>query len=157
MANPRAHITEKPTQRALLTWLKLVLPPGSRVSATMNESGGAKSANPHARARYYQARKASGVVTGWPDLTLALPGGRTVFIETKRPVGGVVSPEQQQIHADLRALGHHVGIATDPESALLVLLEAGVPLRNIGNIVARAPTVRYGKPGAKLINDEVPF
>ena len=37
--NPLAHVTEKPTQRALLQWLRLVLPPGSIVSATMNESG----------------------------------------------------------------------------------------------------------------------
>jgi len=154
--NPLAHVTEKPTQRALLQWLRLVLPPGSIVSATMNESGGAKSTDPHARARYFEARKASGVVGGWPDLTCAIPPARVVFLETKRPVGGVLSEAQQEIHARLRAMGHHVGVVTGPESALVVLQAAGVPLRNVGNMQAVPAVVRLAR-STKLVADPVPI
>jgi hypothetical protein len=138
---PLAHVTETPTQRALVQWLRHVLPPGSKVAAVVNETGAAKSSDPIKRARYFSARIAAGVLPGWPDLLCALPGGRVVWIETKRPVGGVLSVDQQDIHRDLRAIGHHVGVACDPESALLLLREAGVDVR-AGDMVPRPAVVR---------------
>ena len=36
------------------------------------------------RHRFAAARKKSGVVTGFPDLTVWLPGGRVVLIEMKK-------------------------------------------------------------------------
>lgn len=45
-------------------------------------------------------------VNGWPDL-VAIKGGRTVWIEVKRP-GGVLSAIQMHRHAVLRKAGAEV-------------------------------------------------
>jgi hypothetical protein len=153
---PAAQVTEKPTQRKILAWLHQVLPLGSLVSATMNESM-PKSKDPGQMARYFQQRKASGVVTGWPDLSIVLPGGRIVFLEAKRPVGGVLSAAQQDVHAQLRALGHHVGVASSIETARHVLREAGVPLRESAAEQAEVAHVRLAKPRVALLDDGLPF
>lgn len=42
---------------------------------------------------------------GWPDRLVLLRGGRVVFVELKRPVGGKYEPLQERNHAKLRALG----------------------------------------------------
>jgi len=42
---------------------------------------------------------------GMPDRIVILPGGRIVFVETKRPKGGVVSGLQKHQHEKLRNLG----------------------------------------------------
>lgn len=47
---------------------------------------------------------------GFPDRTAILPGGRTIYIEMKRPRGGVVAEHQEIWHADLRAMGHEVEV-----------------------------------------------
>ena len=154
--NPLAHVTEAPTQAALVRWLRLVLPHDAIVSATLNEGTGIRSKDPHARARYFAARKAQGLMVGFPDLTCAIPPARVVFLETKRPVGGVLSEAQQEIHARLRAMGHHVGVVTGPESALVVLQAAGVPLRNVGNMQAVPAVVRLAR-STKLGADPVPL
>lgn len=48
------------------------------------------------------------VCPGWagvPDRIVLLPGGRAVFVETKRPKGGVLSPRQKKWGEILRGLG----------------------------------------------------
>lgn len=45
---------------------------------------------------------------GWPDRLVLLPGGRAVFVELKRPVGGKFEPLQERTHAKLRTLGFEV-------------------------------------------------
>lgn len=45
---------------------------------------------------------------GWPDRIFLLRGGRILFVEFKRPVGGKFEPLQERIHVKLRALGFSV-------------------------------------------------
>lgn len=45
---------------------------------------------------------------GLPDRLVLLPGGRVVLVETKKPVGGVVSPLQALRHRELDRIGHPV-------------------------------------------------
>jgi hypothetical protein len=47
---------------------------------------------------------------GFFDRLVVLPGGRVAFCETKRPVGGVLSPHQIQLHDAYRALDVEVWI-----------------------------------------------
>ena len=144
--------TERQIQSGLVRWLKLVLPVGSVVAASMNEAA-ASSDDPFARARYYERRKAAGVQRGWFDLTLVLPG-RIVFLETKRPAGGVLSEAQQLVHEKVRALGHPVGVVVDIESARWFLREEGVALREAVGQPARPVSVRLAK---RMTADEIPF
>lgn len=44
-------------------------------------------------------------VKGFPDRLVLLPGGRVVFVETKRPDGGRVDEIQKLRQAQLRKLG----------------------------------------------------
>lgn len=45
---------------------------------------------------------------GWPDRIVLLPGGVLVWVELKRPRGGVIAPAQYVAHEDLRRLGQQV-------------------------------------------------
>jgi len=45
---------------------------------------------------------------GWPDRVVLLSGGVVLFVETKRPVGGVYEPLQLRIHKMLRGMGFAV-------------------------------------------------
>lgn len=45
---------------------------------------------------------------GLPDRLVLLPGGRVVLVETKKPVGGVVSPLQALRHRELDRIGYPV-------------------------------------------------
>lgn len=64
--------------------------------------------------------KAAGARKGWPDLVYLLAGGRSVYVELKRLRGGVVSPEQEEVHGEMRAAGHevHVVRAVDGRDAI---------------------------------------
>lgn len=62
--------------------------------------------------------KAEGLKPGVPDLFI--PEWR-VFIEMKRVRGGRISPEQREIHADLRASGYTVIVATGSMDAIAQL------------------------------------
>jgi len=44
-------------------------------------------------------------VRGFFDRLIVLPGGRVIFCEVKRPVGGRISPHQIRYHKIYRALG----------------------------------------------------
>ena len=114
---------ERLVQRALIDWMRLAIP-GCVVAASVNEAPAA-SANPYSRARFHQARKAAGVQKGWPDLTVALPGGRTVYVEVKAAKGRI-SDAQHEIHARLRGLGHLVVVARSIDDAAAAFRAAGV-------------------------------
>ena len=56
---------------------------------------------------FRQSPKVKGVITpGWPDLTLCLEGGRTLFIELKRKKGGYLSEKQKAMSLMLNYLQH---------------------------------------------------
>ena len=57
------------------------------------------------------------VCPGWsgvPDRILLLPGGRVLFVELKRPKGGVVAKRQEWWRRELRRLGFDAYVARDP-------------------------------------------
>ena len=47
---------------------------------------------------------------GFFDRLVLLPGGRVVFVEVKRPCGGVISPHQILRHARYETLGAAVAV-----------------------------------------------
>lgn len=47
-------------------------------------------------------------MAGMPDRIVMLPGGALVWVETKRPSGGVLSGLQKHRHRQLRRLGQRV-------------------------------------------------
>ena len=60
---------------------------------------------------------------GFPDRVLLLPGGITVWVETKRPVGGRLDPYQNLQHVLLRRLGQRVEVAWSREDVDSLLAE----------------------------------
>ena len=50
---------------------------------------------------------------GWPDRVVLLPGGLTIWVETKRPDGRVADLQKWRA-AKLRKLGHRVEIPWNP-------------------------------------------
>ena len=63
-------------------------------------------------------------VRGGPDRIVLLPGGVMAWVETKRPVGGVLSPAQLVVHEQLRRVGQQVYVVWSQEEVdeLLELL-----------------------------------
>lgn len=66
---------------------------------------------------------------GAPDLFCFMPGGTVFFVETKRAKGGVISDEQRECIASLRAMGFVAGFARSPEDALVLWNEAQTTTR----------------------------
>ena len=124
MEAPRknAH-PERDLQRAIVALLRRGYPHIVYNAAT-NEAQ-ARETDEAKRMRFGAARKASGVTSGWPDLTLALPGGRTLYLELKAPKGRV-SEAQEYIHARLRSLGHQVEVVRSVEEVQQLLHGANV-------------------------------
>jgi len=69
---------------------------------------------------------AEGMRTGAPDLVVALPGGRVMWIEMKRARRGKsrVSVAQTIEHALLDGLGHEVHVCYGADEAIAVLTTA---------------------------------
>jgi hypothetical protein len=143
-------------QRAVVKWLRMVLPAGSEVIHIPNEAKGA-APNAMARARFGMARKASGVVPGTPDLVCVLPGGRTAWIEMKADKVGTISEAQQSMHRLFRAAGHQVGIATCIETARWLMHGWQIPLREAPGQPMRPAVVRVAKAKPRLASDPMPF
>ena len=54
---------------------------------------------------------------GFPDRIVLLPRGVLVWVETKRPQGGVLSPIQKVQHVLLRRLGQRVEVVWTKDQA----------------------------------------
>ena len=54
---------------------------------------------------------------GFPDRIVLLPRGVLVWVETKRPQGGVLSPVQKVQHVLLRRLGQRVEVVWTKDQA----------------------------------------
>ena len=57
----------------------------------------------------------SQVDAGMPDRLVCFPGGRIVFVETKRPKGGRLSKIQIYRHKELRRMGFDVRVVNTTE------------------------------------------
>jgi hypothetical protein len=123
-APKRAH-PERDLQRAIVGYINRFVQ-GVLVAAVVNEEQGHGDAEQ--RARFGAARRASGVLSGHPDLLCYLPGGRILLWECKSDKGRV-SAAQHLVHAQLAALGHPVEVIRTLEAALEALVRAGVPVR----------------------------
>ena len=155
---------ERVAQKAIVKWLRLVLPAGSIVAAIVNEQGGKGTALQ--RARFGQARKASGVVSGFPDIVALLPEGRTFLLELKRPpersvttgrmLVGRTSEAQDDLHPRIQALGHHVYVATCIDTARTALHKAGIATIEASGQPMPEPVYRRASR-KRLPADAVPF
>ena len=92
--------------------------------AIQNEKA-AWSLDPDKAARYGMMRKASGVLPGAPDICLAVPGGKVVWLELKAPKG-TISAAQHLVHARLREIGHAVHVVRSLDDAAVILRGIGV-------------------------------
>jgi len=59
-----------------------------------------------------------GELPGMPDLEFPIQGGQTLRVEMKKRVGGVVSPAQKVVHAELERRGHIVKVARGAKEAV---------------------------------------
>ena len=57
---------------------------------------------------------------GWPDRIVALPNGKVIWVELKRP-GGKTSALQDKVHHELRKLKHNVFVVDSKEGIDYVL------------------------------------
>ena len=64
---------------------------------------------------------------GFFDRLVVLHGGRIVFCECKRPLGGVLSPHQISLHEHYRVLGAEVALIKKSEDIDLLL--SGTPTK----------------------------
>ena len=56
---------------------------------------------------FRQSPKVKGIITpGWPDLTIAMEAGRTLYIELKRRKGSYLSDKQKSLALMLKMCGH---------------------------------------------------
>lgn len=58
----------------------------------------------------------------WPDRLIPLPGGKTLYIEFKRP-GEKATELQEDCHEYLRGLGHDVQVFDNADKAFSYLYE----------------------------------
>lgn len=60
---------------------------------------------------------------GIPDRLVLIPGGIVLFVELKRPVGGVFEPLQERWHMKLRRMGFTVAVCYTKEQVDNLLKE----------------------------------
>ena len=122
----KKHATpERDLQRLIVSYVRRCCP-HVILAATVNEQAGTGTVQQ--RMRFGQMRKLSGVLSGAPDLTLFLPGGRVLLVELKAPKG-VMSDAQKDLHPRLAALGHVVCIVRSLEEMKEALVRSGVSPR----------------------------
>jgi urease accessory protein UreH len=85
------------------------------------------------------------VATGWPDITAILPpGGRTLAIECKRAIGGVLSYEQAETLDRIHRVGGLVVIARSVDDVIATMVH-GVRQADLGEIavaLAKGPDIK---------------
>lgn len=127
---------ERDLQKAIVGYINRFIP-GVLVAAVTNEEQGRGDAEQ--RARFGAMRRSSGVLTGFPDLTVWLPNGRVILWELKAPKG-TTSAAQHLVHARLSELGHPVEVIRTFEAAMDALGRAGVNVP--GRVLRQATPVR---------------
>ncbi len=127
------------------------------MTAAIKNEHAPKSEDENARARFFQKRKAEGVKTGIPDLLVCMPNGVAFFIEVKAPKTGVVSSQQDVLHATLRNMGFPVLLATSIETCRYGLQSLGIPLREATGQPVTEPKVRLAKAKTRIVKDAIPW
>jgi len=102
---------EGPIHLDVLAYLRLALP-RAMIHHSPNEFGmsGAGIARQIAKAKHH------GMVVGWPDIEVMLPGGKTLFLEIKAPKRKPTA-EQVAVMAALQRLGHKVFVVRSVDEA----------------------------------------
>ena len=119
----RGH-PERDLQRAIVKLARHY--PSIMVASIVNEQRGDGDANQ--RARFGAARKASGVVSGYPDFVVTASGGRVEWWELKAPKGSL-SEAQRLVHARLFEQGHAVFVIRDLDAAANRMAVLSLPMR----------------------------
>lgn len=103
-------------QQACIAWLRAQLP---QVLCFAIPNGGARSK------AVAGILKATGVRAGAPDLCVALPGGRVLWIEVKTAEGRL-SPDQRKFHAALQDREHDIVTVYGFEEFRQAFVNAGI-------------------------------
>jgi hypothetical protein len=90
-----------------------------------------------------------------PDCISALPLGRIIWFEFKKPKTGILSEAQQDIHERLRRLSHLMITCDSIETCRYGLNAAGIKLNEAADQLAIPPKIRVQK--SKIAADRVPF
>lgn len=76
----------------------------------------------YAKERQCLVRKMGGFgFAAWPDRLFLAPGGKTFWIEFKRPKVGKLSPGQEEMIMVMRAMGHVVYVVDDVERGKAII------------------------------------
>lgn len=111
--------SEDHVQANIVEWARLVLPHALVSSVPL---GGLRTKREAAKLVW------TGALAGIPDLFIALPGGRVLWVEVKA-AKGVLSPHQKAMHAALADLGHTVVVARGVEDVRTALAAMNVRTR----------------------------
>lgn len=110
---------ESKIQKAIVEYLRAVLP-NALVMAIPNGSQRTASGRP--------ANAVAGLLPGAPDLCVALPNGKTLFLEVKSDKGRV-SDNQILVHGLLNSLGHTVPVVRSVEDVRQALAFLNIPTK----------------------------
>jgi phage tail protein X len=121
---------EGPIHRAVLSWLRVVLPPPVIIHHSPNESRRPGRAGDVERAM----NAANGAVAGFPDI-MGLTFTGPFFMEVKAP-GGSLSPAQRDFRDRLAVLGYgRWAVVRSIDDAKDALAAWGIPTREAGSLV----------------------
>lgn len=117
---------EDDIQRAVLAYLRAVLPSGSLVFHPANENRRRGTEGKHDR----MISAGKGVMPGVPDLICLLDGGVTLFFEVKAPKGAV-SDAQRDFLGRVRAMGFRNAVVRSVDDTRDALAAWGVRTREV--------------------------
>lgn len=121
---------EGPIHRAVLSWLRVVLPPPTIIYHPANESRRPGRAGNIERAM----NAANGVMPGVPDI-IGYTFTGPFFMEVKAP-GGSLSPAQKDFRDRLEVLGcDRWAVVRSIDDAKDALARWGIPTREAGSLV----------------------
>ena len=119
---------EAPIQRAVVDYLRLVMPPACIVLHSAHEGvrGGKRGALDGARA------KSMGQVSGFPDVVCVTYRG-VLFFEVKAE-GGRMSEAQKDIRGRIEAMGHRSAVVRSVDDVREALSEWSFPTRHVEGV-----------------------
>lgn len=117
---------EDAIQRAIVAYLRAVLPPDCLVHHSANEGvrGGKAGVLDGVR------KREMGQTAGFPDLVVVTYCG-ALFFEVKAD-GGRVTPAQRKVHERLRAMGYRAAVVRSVDDVRETLREWSFPTRETG-------------------------